>query len=49
MIMKKYIVEILVSYQTVKKYVTDSIDVAEMIADNYSDDYYEAVIREVVL
>lgn len=49
MIMKKYIVEILVSFQTVKKYVTDSIDIAEMIADNYSDDYHDVVIREVVL
>lgn len=45
--MNKYIVEVLVGFQSVKKYVVETLDIAEMIAENYRDDLTDAIIREV--
>jgi hypothetical protein len=45
--MKKYIVDVLIGFQSVKKYVVETLDIAEMIAENFRDDVTDVVIREV--
>lgn len=45
--MKKYIVDVLIGFQSVKKLVVDTLDIAEMIAENYRDDITYVIIREV--
>ena len=45
--MKQYIVDVLIGLQSVKKFVVNSIDIAETIADNLRDDVTDVVIREV--
>lgn len=46
--MNKYIVEVLVGFQSVKKLVVDTLDIAEMLAENFSDDVTDVIIREVI-
>lgn len=45
--MKKYIIEIMIGFQSVKKYVAETFDIAEMLAENFSDDVTDVIIREV--
>lgn len=47
--MNKYIVEVLVGFQSVKRYAVETLDIAEMIAHNFRDDVTDVVIREVEL
>ena len=44
--MKHYIVDVLIGLQSVKKYVVDNIEVAQMMAENIKDDVTDVVIRE---
>lgn len=45
--MKQYIVNVLIGLQSVKKFVVNSFDIAETIADNFRDEVTDAVISEV--
>ena len=47
--MKQYIVDIIIGMQTVKKFVVDTLDVAEMMAEYLRDDMTDVIIREVQL
>lgn len=47
--MNKYIVEVLIGFQSVKKYVVESLDIAEMIAENFRDDVTDVIIREAIV
>lgn len=47
--MKQYIVDVLIGLQSVKKYVVDNIEIAQMIAENIKDDVTDVVIREAKL
>jgi hypothetical protein len=45
--MKRYIVDVLIGLHSAKKFVVDSLDVAEMMAEYFRDDVTDVVIREV--
>jgi hypothetical protein len=45
--MKRYIVDVLIGLHSAKKFVVDSLDVAEMMAEHFRDDVTDVVIREV--
>lgn len=45
--MKKYIVDVLIGFHSAKRFVVDTLDIAEMIADNLRDDVTDVIIREV--
>lgn len=47
--MKRYIVDIMIGMQSVKKFAVDTQAIAEMMAEYFRDDVTEAVIREVQL
>jgi hypothetical protein len=45
--MKKYMVNVIVGCNIVKRIVVDRREVAQMIADTIADDVTEVIIREV--
>jgi len=47
--MKKYIVSVFVNWCIVKRYVTESVEIAEIMVDHITDEVTDVTIREVYL
>jgi len=45
--MKKYIVSVFVNFDIVKRYVIESIEIAEMLKEEITDDITDVCIHEV--
>lgn len=47
--MKKYVVSVFVNFCLVKRYVTESVEIAEIMVEHITDEVTDVSIREVYL